>query len=110
MDNVIGQNIRAMQLLEPAKCMCEVTMRLTAACDQITPHSSQCLQRVEPADMILGCLQFVRRPLVPHLKKQPDVRHECGLLHLTDTTLDPGQSTVALLCYLTVQVHKFAVH
>ena len=65
--------------------------------------------RVESADMILGCLQVVHLPLVPHLKKRLDVRHECGLHHLTGTSLDLSQSTVAFLCYLTVQVRLLAV-
>ena len=54
--------------------------------------------------MLPSCLQSVKLSLIPHLQKEPNTRHEGDLLHLADATLDPCESAVALLSYLTVQV------
>lgn len=54
--------------------------------------------------MLPSCLQSVKLSLIPHLQKEPNTRHEGDLLRLADATLDPCESAVALLSYLTVQV------
>ena len=54
--------------------------------------------------MLPNDLQTVVLWLVPHFQEKPDTRHKCDLLHLTDAALNPGRCTVAMLCYLTIQV------